>query len=317
MLHLVEPFQQHVLRRPVVAHELACVVFELLKAVGHGALEPVQHRRHDGLQLNVRLLLLPARLPEVLEVLGQVRSALQPLLQVTRFIQGLHNASAAGAGLGGNRRHFPADRHRVQRGSPEAVHHLTKQSRPMPCRSVLWPCAIIRSSHRHLDVSGGPLVIVPWVRSVPLQHQPPQAELPCGPMHLVVIRELMQRLNHAGGGGGVVAIRAGDVCWSALPGGGGGRPVSLRPAHGLSVEEEGGGGCGKKFLGTTYSFFCAANPRRVGGGGGYTNFFLTHMTKRFTKQSRFKAKIVHVDLLTPSLHQYIAPIQRLHFAQRQ
>ena len=56
----------------------------------------------------------------------------------------------------------------------------------------------------------------------------------------------------------------------------------------------------KKFLGTAYSFFCAANPRRV---GGYANFFLTHMTKNFTKQSRFKAKIVHVDLLTLSLHQ--------------
>ena len=57
----------------------------------------------------------------------------------------------------------------------------------------------------------------------------------------------------------------------------------------------------KKFLGTAYRFFCAANPRRV--GGGYANFFLTHMTKIFTKQSRFKAKIVHIDLLTPSLHQ--------------
>ena len=40
-----------------------------------------------------------------------------------------------------------------------------------------------------------------------------------------------------------------------------------------------------------------------GGWGGYANFFLTHMTKNFTKQSRFKAKIVHVDMLTPSLHQ--------------
>ena len=37
-----------------------------------------------------------------------------------------------------------------------------------------------------------------------------------------------------------------------------------------------GGGGGKKFLGTAYNFFCAANPRRVGGGGG-TQIFSLHI----------------------------------------
>ena len=62
-----------------------------------------------------------------------------------------------------------------------------------------------------------------------------------------------------------------------------------------------GGGGGKKIPGNGIQLFLRSQPPE--GGGGYANFFLTHMTKNFTKQSRFKAKIVHVDLLTPSLHQ--------------
>ena len=63
----------------------------------------------------------------------------------------------------------------------------------------------------------------------------------------------------------------------------------------------GAGGGGGEILGTAYSFFFLRSQPPE-GGWGYANFFLIHMTKNFTKQSRFKAKTVHVDLLRPSLH---------------
>ena len=69
----------------------------------------------------------------------------------------------------------------------------------------------------------------------------------------------------------------------------------------LKYHHQGVGGW-KKLPGNGMQLFLRSQPPE-GGGGGYANFFLTHMTKNFTKQSCFKAKKVHVDLLTPSLHQ--------------
>ena len=74
-------------------------------------------------------------------------------------------------------------------------------------------------------------------------------------------------------------------------------PSLCKRGHDLSDEaniRRGGGNSRKPH---TVFFLCSQPPE---GGGGYANFFLTHMTKNFTKQSHFKAK---VDLLTPSLHQ--------------
>ena len=73
----------------------------------------------------------------------------------------------------------------------------------------------------------------------------------------------------------------------------------IPPSGPLPARRPGGGW--KKNSWKRHTVF-SAQPT-PGGWGGYANFFLTHMTKNFTKQSRFKAKIVHVDLLTPSLHQ--------------
>ena len=72
------------------------------------------------------------------------------------------------------------------------------------------------------------------------------------------------------------------------------------PGHCLQHHHSQGGGWKKNSWKRHTVFSAQPTP---GGWGGYANFFLTHMTKNFTKQSRFKAKIVHVDLLTPSLHQ--------------
>ena len=70
--------------------------------------------------------------------------------------------------------------------------------------------------------------------------------------------------------------------------------------HGKGRVESARGGGRKKISGNGIQFLLRSQPPE--GGGGLANFFHTHMTKNFTKQSRFKAKIVHVDLLTPSLH---------------
>ena len=63
----------------------------------------------------------------------------------------------------------------------------------------------------------------------------------------------------------------------------------------------GGGGGWKTSPGNGRQLFSRSQPPEE--GGGYTIFSLTHMTKTFTKQIRFKEKTVNVDLLTPLLHQ--------------
>ena len=95
--------------------------------------------------------------------------------------------------------------------------------------------------------------------------------------------------------------------------------VGVQWPHGTTVLSYGGGrggflvgGAGgwKNNSWKRHTVFSAQPTPR--GWGGYAIFFLTHMNKNFTKQSHFKAKIVHVDLLTPSLHQCedSAPAQR-------
>ena len=82
----------------------------------------------------------------------------------------------------------------------------------------------------------------------------------------------------------------------------------------MHVTTRGGGGGGKKFLVTAFSVIFAGNPQE---GGGVGNFFPYTYIQNFHEMWMFLAKwfvycieskhdkwqTVHVDLLTPSLHQ--------------